>query len=120
MADNPNLDLTKSLRQIETIIGASASTIIGAPEYNLAKLKDLLLCLNKCELGPFNAKEHKNTVLGLHRLIAKAATKVFEDIIPSYRIKQNQQSEEGSAKLSKDIARLRQYERTFSNIYKNF
>lgn len=117
---DPQLDLPEALRHIETIIGASASTIIGAPEYNLSKLKDLLTCLNKTELGPFNAREHKNTVLGLHRLIAKAATKVFEDIIPSYRIKQSQQNEDGSVKLSKDVAKLRQYERTFSHIYKSY
>ena len=106
-----------ALRQIETIIGASASSIIGAPEYNMSKLRDLLTCLNKTELGPFTASEHKNTVLALHRLIAKAATKIFGDIIPSYRIKQNQQEE--STKLSRDVIRLRQYERNFSNIYKN-
>lgn len=114
------LDLPTALHQIETIIGSSASTIIGAPEYNLSKLKDLLTCMNTTDIGPFNAKEHKNTILGLHRLIAKAGTRVFEDIIPSYRIKQNQQNEEGSARISKDVAKLRHYERTFSNIYKTF
>jgi len=112
------LNLADALKQIETIIGASASTVIGAPEYNLSKLKDLLICLNKTQLGPFNATDHKNTVLGLHRLIAKAATRVFQDIIPSYRIKQSQ--EDDKVKLSKDVAKLRQYERTFSNLYKSY
>lgn len=120
MADQSEdqLDPHDALRHIETIIGAAASTIIGAPEYNLSKLRDLLIFLNKTELGPFNAKEHKNTLLGLHRLIVKAATKVFEDIIPSYRIKQNQ-ADETNVKLSKDVIRVRQYERNFSSIYKN-
>lgn len=107
-----------ALRHIETIIGASASAIIAAPEFNLSKLKDLLVCLNKTQLGPFNSNQHKNTVLALHRLIAKAATNVFEDIIPNYRIKQNQQDEQ-NVKLSKDVMRIRQYERNFSSIYKN-
>lgn len=113
------MDPHDALRHIETIIGASASAVIGAPEYNLSKLRDMLICLNKIELGPFNAKEHKNTILGLHRLIAKAATKVFLDIIPSYRIKQNQEESEEKVKLSRDVMRLRQYERNFSSIYKN-
>ena len=113
-------DLQEALQHIETIIGASATTIISNPEFNLGKLKDLLTCMNKIELGPFNARDHKNTVLGLHRLIAKAATKIFEDIIPSYRIKQNQGDEEEKVKLSKDVIRLRQYERNFSSIYKTF
>lgn len=110
--------LPDALRQIETIIGASASAIIGAPEYNMSKLRDLLTCMNKIELGPFNANDHTKTIIGIHRLVAKAATKVFEDIIPSYRIKQN--DAEDSVKLSKDVIRLRQYERTFSSIYKNY
>lgn len=113
-------DPHEALRQIETIIGASATTIIANPEFNMGKLRDLLTCLNKIELGPFHAKEHKNTVLCLHRLVAKTATKVFEDIIPSYRIKQNQGEEEEKVKLSKDVQRLRQYERSFSSIYKSF
>lgn len=112
------LDPREALNNIETIIGASATAIIGAPEYNLSKLRDLLICLNKTELGPFSAKEHRKTVLGIHRLIAKAATKVFEYIIPSYRMKQNEE-DENSTKLSKEVLRIRQYERNFSSIYKN-
>lgn len=112
------IDLHDSLRRIETLVGASASAIIGAPEYNMSKLKDLLICLNKIELGPFNANEHRKTIIGIHRLIAKSATKVFEDIIPSYRIKQN--DAEDSVKLSREVLRLRQYERNFSSIYKNY
>lgn len=111
--------LQDSLQNIETIIGALASTIISSPEYNLSKLRDLLSCLNKTEFNVFNANEHKNTILGLHRLIAKSATKIFEDIIPSYRIKQNDQNEDEKTRLSKDVARMRQYERSFSSIYKN-
>lgn len=111
------IDLHDALKHIETLIGASASAIIGAPEYNMSKLRDLLICLNKIELGPFNSDEHTKTIIGIHRLIAKAATKVFEDIIPSYRIKQN--DAEDSVKLSKEVLRLRQYERNFSSIYKN-
>lgn len=110
-------NLHDAIGQIETLIGASASAIIGAPEYNMSKLRDLLICLNKIELGPFNADEHTKTVIGIHRLIALSATKVFGDIIPSYRIKQN--DAEDSVKLSKEVIRLRQYERTFSSIYKN-
>lgn len=120
MESNGQLCLHDSLHHIETIIGASSSAIIGAPEYNLSKLRDLLTCLNKTELGLFNAKQHKNTILGIHKLIAKSATKVFEDIIPSYRIKQNDSTNDENVKLSKDVARLRQYERTFSSIYKNY
>lgn len=107
----------ESLKYIETLIGASASAVINAPEYNLPKLRDLLICLNKTELGPFNATDHKNTILALHRLIAKSATKVFEDIIPNYRIKQNEQ-EDNPTRLSKDVIKLRTYERNFSSIYK--
>lgn len=115
-----SLEPSEALRQIEVIIGAAASTITASPEFNLSKLRDLLQCLNKIELGPFNANDHKNTVLGLHRLIAKASTKIFEDIIPNYRIRQNQSEESPSVKLSKDVIKLRQYEKTFSSIYKNY
>lgn len=110
-------DPIEALKHIETLIGASASAVISAPEYNLSKLRDLLVCLNKTELGPFNANEHKNTILALHRLIAKSASKVFEDIIPNYRIKQNE-SEDNTTRLSKDVIKMRQYERNFSSIYK--
>jgi len=110
-------DPQEALSHIETLIGATASTIISAPEHNLSRLRDLLVCLNKTELGPFNAKDHKNTVIAIHKLIAKSATKVYEDIIPSYRIKQNEAEE--SVKLSKEVIRMRQYERSFSSIYKN-
>lgn len=117
MADNQPLSPQEALNHIETIIGASATAIISAPEYNLSKLRDLLICLNKTELGPFNAKEHRKTILGIHRLVAKAATKIFEDIIPSYRIKQNEQ-EENTTKISREVLKMRQYERNFSSIYK--
>lgn len=117
MDDYQNISLHDALGRIETLIGAAASTIISAPEYNMSKLRDLLICLNKTELGPFNAKEHRKTVLALHRLIAKAATKIFEDIIPAYRIKQNEAEE--SVKLSRDVIKMRTYERNFSSVYKN-
>lgn len=118
MLEEPQLSPHDALNNIETIIGASATAIISAPEYNLNKLRDLLVCLNRTQLGPFNAKEHRKTILGIHRLVAKAATKVFEDIIPSYRIKQNEQ-DESTTKLSREVLKMRQYERNFSSIYKN-
>lgn len=115
------LSPTDALAHIETIIGAAASTIISSPEHNLSKLKDLLACLNRTHLGPFNATDHRKTVLGLHRLVAKCATKIYIDIIPSYRIKQNdqEQDEREKVKLSKEVAKLRQFERNFASIYKN-
>lgn len=115
----PALEPQEALHKIEIIIGAAASAITGAPEYNLSKLRDLLQCLNKIELGPFNGREHKNTVLGLHRLIARASTRIYENIIPNYRIRQNQSEENASVKLSKEVIKIRQYEKTFSSIYKN-
>lgn len=115
--EQQNLNPIDALDHIETLIGAAASTIISSPEHNLSKLRDLLICLNKTQLGPFKASSHKNTVIALHRLIAKTATKVFLDIIPSYRIKQNE-PEEG-AKISRDVLQLQQYERNFASIYKN-
>lgn len=117
MAAPQSLNPQDAINHIETIIGASATTIIGAPEYNLSKLKDLLICLNKTELGPFNAKEHRKTIIGIHRLVAKAATKIFEVITPSYRVKQNEQ-EENATKISREVLKMRQYERNFSAIYK--
>lgn len=117
--ESESIDPHDALRHMETLIGAAASQVIGAPEYNLTKLRDMLILLNKIEIGPFNAKEHKNTIIGLHRLIAKAATKVFVDIIPSYRIKQNDTEDKGEIRLSKDVIRMRQYERNFSSVYKN-
>lgn len=117
MDESDQLDLHDALVHIETIIGSSASAIIAAPEYNLTKLKDLLSCLNRTHLGPFDAKQHRKTILAIHRLVAKTATKVFEDIIPAYRIKQH--DSEDQVKVSKDVQKLRQYERALSSIYKN-
>lgn len=115
--EDESLDLHEALSRIETIIGSSASAIIGAPEYNITKLRDLLSCLNRTHIGPFEPKKHRKTILAIHRLVARATTKIFEDIIPSYRIKQHDSEER--VKLSKDVQRLRQYERSLSSIYKN-
>jgi nucleolar complex protein 3 len=108
-----------ALRSIHTIIGAAATTIIGNPEFNLSKLRDLVTILNKTELGPFNRDDHRKTILEIQILTARTVAEIFEDIIPSYRIKQKQEDDE-KTKLSKDVIKLRQYERTFSAIYKNY
>lgn len=115
--DLDSLNPIDALGHIETLIGAAASSIISSPEHNLSKLRDLLICLNKTELGPFKAATHKKTIVGLHRLIAKAATKVFLDVIPNYRIKQTETEE--SSKISRDVLQLRQFERNLCSIYKN-
>lgn len=106
-----------ALNHIETLIGASASAIISSPEHNLSKLRDLLICLNKTELGPFKATTHRKTLIGLHRLIAKTTTKVFLDIIPNYRVRQGDTEE--NHKITKDVMQLREFERNLCSIYKN-
>lgn len=110
----------EALRAIHTTIGASASSIIGNPEFNMSKLRDLVSLLNKTELGPFNGIEHRKTILEVQILIALTVAEVFEDIIPSYRIKQKQDEDDEKSKLSRDVIKLRQYERTFSAVYKNY
>lgn len=110
------MDAQTAISQIETMIGSSAAAVISNPEFNMNRLKDLLSCLNRTQMGPFDARDHRKTILAFHKLIAKSATKVFENIIPSYRIKQYDSEER--VKLSRDVQRLRQFERSLSSAYK--
>lgn len=112
------IDLHAAIGQIEIIIGSSASAIISNPEYNMNRLKDLLSCLNRTQMGPFDARDHRKTILAFHKLIVKAATKIFESVIPSYRIKQH--DSEDRVQVRKEIQKLRQHERALSAHYKSF
>lgn len=110
--------LRNSLENIRIKIGSAASAIVGSPELNTSKLKDLIRLLDRTRFDIFNEVEHKNTVVALHQLVASTACEIFKDIIPSYRIKADNSDE--NAKQKKQTIQLRQYERIFCTLYKTY
>jgi nucleolar complex protein 3 len=51
------------------------------------------------------------------KLVALSVLAVFKDILPSYRIREEDEEKETGVKLSKDVRKLREYELTMLAYY---
>ncbi|KAN0032813.1 hypothetical protein ACTFIV_006740 [Dictyostelium citrinum] len=102
-------------------LAKASSLIISNPENNIQAIKELFsICIN-----------NKNIIIKKYSILSLCA--VFKDIIPGYKInkdlveeiKNGQSSAEGAAgqpkqKLSKDIKKIREYEKKLLKFYQNY
>ncbi|KAN0050739.1 hypothetical protein ACTA71_003887 [Dictyostelium dimigraforme] len=101
-------------------LAKASSLIISNPENNIQAIKELFsICIN-----------NKNIVIKKYSILSLCA--VFKDIIPGYKInkdladeiKNGQTSAEGAGKpkqkLSKDIKKIREYEKKLLKFYQNY
>ncbi|KAK5581867.1 hypothetical protein RB653_003447 [Dictyostelium firmibasis] len=109
LIDNAKISLAKA-----------SSLIISNPENNIQAIKELFsICIN-----------NKNIVIKKYSILSLCA--VFKDIIPGYKInkdvaeeiKNGQTSAEGSGqqkqKLSKEVKKIREYEKKLLKFYQNY
>ncbi|XP_006825730.1 nucleolar complex protein 3 homolog [Saccoglossus kowalevskii] len=88
-------------------IASLASMIVEDPENSTKQLKDLRILLDESD---------PDVVVTVRKLVMVSLVEVFQDIVPSYRIRELSETEQNK-QVSKDVKRVRDFEQ---NLLKNY
>ena len=104
----------QAFQETRSLVGKSCVSIISEPEANIDRLQPLLVILDENK----DDAVFKMAFIKTQSLVAYSLLEVFQDIIPSYRIREKVSEDEKGVPLKKETMQLRQFEATLLKYYK--